>query len=129
MPLKKGTYQYKFKYDGRWFHDPHKKHVIGKFGSKNNVINVIKHKKVELILNPLKPCEWTALKNIKLNAISGNSLNIIDDKLYIFGGKIHQNFRDSMYEINWEEKELALMGFIKGKPPGIRGNHQYFHNY
>lgn len=131
LELPYGMYEYKFTIDGIWINDPFRA-VRYELGCLNHYFNLNtmmkKHKKNSFSLRKLEdakvPVTEIKVKSLELFRIYGHSTNIIDSKIWIFGGCFQSSFLGSMIKIDLKDFSVEIFEADDFNAPDQLGFHR-----
>ena len=108
--IPKGIYQYKFKIDQKWILDIVRNRIKDEKGNLNHFFKYQKKKQQKKLKIKITYKKIT-LNEIGLNGLSGHSLNIVNNQIYIIGGINRNNYSNTIYTIklkNWVINEIDM---------------------
>ncbi len=134
LQINPGNYQFKFIVDGNWTINPAFPVVKTKDDHENNILNISSHfslttqKPQNFEVKPYlkwrkEEGSWMREGNIH-HTIQGHSMNIICDKVYIFGGLAKEKFTNNIYVYCPQTKEFSIIEDQAGDIPEPRAFHQ-----
>ena len=135
LKISPGNYQFKFIVDGAWTCSPAYPKVKVNKEIENNVLNIPSY----FTLTTSKPksleekayLSWQRKEGIWAHGgsihhtLQGHSMNVICDKVYIFGGVANAEFTNALYIYNPRTSEFSIIEDQAGDIPEPRAFHQY----